>query len=200
MHHPGPPRFTAVGEVVELAPRDPDPAGEYRWRLTAAPAASTVRLGGDPIVRFAPDAPGTYTAELWAPDGTHEVTVRALPGAAGATARGGRSGRSGGGLDDRGRAAENTVSGGPGAPEEGGRPRIRLEARRMGGTVVVEADPRPNPAGGERSGDLDVAFVLDDRDDLRPADVETGDRALRIPTDRLPERARVHAVAVGPGG
>jgi glycosidase len=40
MHEPGPPRATSVGRPVELAPRDPDPAGRYEWTLRSAPADS----------------------------------------------------------------------------------------------------------------------------------------------------------------
>ncbi|SEO46458.1 Glycosidase [Halogranum amylolyticum] len=79
MHHPGPPRFTDVGESVELAPRDPDSDGHYRWRLRSAPDDSDVELGDGPVVHLDPDVEGTYTAELDAPDGTHTQTVRAFP-------------------------------------------------------------------------------------------------------------------------
>ncbi|SDM05682.1 Glycosidase [Halogranum gelatinilyticum] len=79
MHHPGPPRFTTVGEPVELAPRDPDPETHYRWTLASAPEASTVELGDGPVVHLDPDVSGTYVAELDAPDGTHRQTVRVFP-------------------------------------------------------------------------------------------------------------------------
>jgi hypothetical protein len=79
MHHPGPPRFTTVGESVELAPRDPNPDGHYRWQLLSAPEESDAVLGDCPVVHLDPDVAGTYTAELDAPDGTHTQTVRAFP-------------------------------------------------------------------------------------------------------------------------
>ncbi|WP_224270109.1 alpha-amylase family glycosyl hydrolase [Haloprofundus salinisoli] len=101
MHHPGPPRFVSVGESVELAPRNPDPAGSYRWSVAAAPEESTFDAGDElsvgtpagypepeddennkesgPVVHFHPDVPGAYAVELDAPDGTHELTVRAFP-------------------------------------------------------------------------------------------------------------------------
>ncbi|GAB7091626.1 hypothetical protein JCM18237_18970 [Halorubrum luteum] len=90
MHEPGPPRATSVGEPVELAPRDPDPAGTYTWRLREAPDASVddsrpILRGGatsrddDPVVYLHPDVPGTYVLELDAPDGTHRQRVRAFP-------------------------------------------------------------------------------------------------------------------------
>ncbi|MHC3379031.1 alpha-amylase family glycosyl hydrolase [Haloarcula sp. H-GB5] len=79
MHHPGPPRFAAVGESVELAPRQPDPDMAAEWRLVERPAASTATLGDGPISHLEPDTPGVYRAELTAPDGTHEQVVRAFP-------------------------------------------------------------------------------------------------------------------------
>ena len=79
MHHPGPPRFCHVGESVELAPRAPDPDATYRWTLTETPEDSAVTVGDDPVVHLEPDRPGTYRAELTAPDGTHTQTVRAFP-------------------------------------------------------------------------------------------------------------------------
>jgi cyclomaltodextrinase len=78
MHHPGPPRFTTVGESVELAPRKPNPDAHYRWRLLSTPDGSDVDLGDGPVVHLDPDVAGTYTAELDAPDGTHTQTVRAF--------------------------------------------------------------------------------------------------------------------------
>ena len=48
MHEPGPPRATSVGVPVELAPRNPDPDGTYRWAIRDAPTASTVSAGSEP--------------------------------------------------------------------------------------------------------------------------------------------------------
>ncbi|GCF14002.1 hypothetical protein Harman_19370 [Haloarcula mannanilytica] len=79
MHHPGPPRFVAVGESVELAPRQPEPDMAAEWRLVERPAASTAALGDGPVCHLEPDAPGVYRAELTAPDGTHEQGIRAFP-------------------------------------------------------------------------------------------------------------------------
>ncbi|WP_303647884.1 alpha-amylase family glycosyl hydrolase [Haloarchaeobius amylolyticus] len=79
MHHPGPPRFTTVGEPVELAPRDPDPDAEYAWSLQDRPDESTATLDAGPVLDFEPDAPGTYRVSLDAPDGSHDLTVRAFP-------------------------------------------------------------------------------------------------------------------------
>ncbi|ELZ87680.1 alpha amylase / alpha-glucosidase [Haloferax elongans ATCC BAA-1513] len=79
MHHPGPPRFTTVGEPVELAPRNPDPDATFQWTLTDAPEESAATLSDDPVVHLDADVPGVYVAELDAPDGTHRVTVRVFP-------------------------------------------------------------------------------------------------------------------------
>jgi cyclomaltodextrinase len=79
MHHPGPPRFTTVGESVELAPRDPDPEASFDWRLLDAPAGSDVTVGNGAVEHLHPEEPGVYRVALDAPDGTHRVTVRAFP-------------------------------------------------------------------------------------------------------------------------
>ena len=79
MHHPGPPRFTSVGETVELAPRAPDPDGRYEWRLAQRPEGSEATLAEAPVVHLAPDVPGSYAAELDAPDGCHRLTIEVFP-------------------------------------------------------------------------------------------------------------------------
>ena len=79
MQPPGPPRFVAVGESVELAPRDPDPTASYRWQLNSAPADSRAACGDEPVITFTPDKPGTYRFELSGPNGTARQTVRAFP-------------------------------------------------------------------------------------------------------------------------
>jgi len=78
MHHPGPPRFTTVGAPIELAPRDPDPDATYRWTIDRSPPDSSATLGDDPVEHLDPDVPGTYHVTLAAPDGTHDLTIRAL--------------------------------------------------------------------------------------------------------------------------
>ncbi|WP_158057176.1 alpha-amylase family glycosyl hydrolase [Halorussus halophilus] len=78
-HHPGPPRFTHVGETVELAPRNPTTDATFRWSVGDRPTDSTASVGDGPVVQFAPDEPGVYRLELDAPDGTHSQTVRAFP-------------------------------------------------------------------------------------------------------------------------
>ncbi|MFU1779897.1 alpha-amylase family glycosyl hydrolase [Haloarcula japonica] len=78
MHHPGPPRFAAVGESVELAPRQPDPDMAAEWRLAERPAASTATLGDGPVCHLEPDVPGVYRAAVSTADETHEQVVRAF--------------------------------------------------------------------------------------------------------------------------
>jgi len=82
-----------------------------------------------------------------------------------------------------------------------GRPRCRLETGVDSGgdreTLVVEADPTPAPDSEYADSDLAVEFVVDDRDSVPDSAVETDDRTLRVPVAELPERTRIHAVAVG---
>ncbi|SFC43386.1 Glycosidase [Halobiforma haloterrestris] len=81
MHQPGPPRFCAVGESVELAPRDPDPEREasYEWSILESPADSALSVPDDPVWHLEPDAPGTYRFELETPEGRYEQRIRAFP-------------------------------------------------------------------------------------------------------------------------
>ncbi|NUB92914.1 DUF3459 domain-containing protein [Haloterrigena sp. SYSU A121-1] len=90
-HHPGPPRFVTVGEGIvdpngnemetrdDLAPRNPDGDADYRWRVLESPEGSSAVPTDGPIAEFEPDVPGEYALALEAPDGPHEVTVRAFP-------------------------------------------------------------------------------------------------------------------------
>ncbi|MFC4551311.1 MULTISPECIES: alpha-amylase family glycosyl hydrolase [Halorussus] len=82
MHEPGPPRFVAVGESVELAPRRPNPDATFAWTLVDSPEDSALddrAVSDGAVVHLEPDAPGAYALELDAPDGTHRQTVRAFP-------------------------------------------------------------------------------------------------------------------------
>ena len=211
MSHPGPPRFVATGDSVELAPRDPDPSATYEWSVVQAPVASTATTGDDPVEQFVPDAPGTYVVRLSAPDGRHDLTVRAFgsdrapeANTRGARASGGRSGsafatthRAG---DEGTGASYSGEIGGLGVGAGSGRPRLTLSATVEEGNVVVRADPEPNPHSDETRADLDVEFLLDDRDDLAWRDVGTEGLALVVPLDAFPERGRFHAVALGEHG
>jgi len=212
MHQPGPPRFVAAGETIELAPRDPDPDAEYSWQLVEQPDDSTVELGDEAVEYFMPDEPGRYVARLTAPDGEHDLTVRVFPGSLAPDGVGGTSGRSGvsgyrsgsgfsgfsGGVSGSARSGSGAV--GSEAREGSGRPRVSLSAGPEGDEVVVRADPQPNPNSSERPDDLDVTFELDDRDDVDSDAVHVSGRRLTVPVERLTGRLRVHAVALGESG
>jgi len=79
-----------------LAPRIPDPERDpdnyasdaFTWRVVETPDGSEVTGFhsrseeydyGTNVAEFDPDVPGTYTLELDAPDGTHQLTVRVFP-------------------------------------------------------------------------------------------------------------------------
>ncbi|MFC4448857.1 alpha-amylase family glycosyl hydrolase [Halorussus aquaticus] len=73
-----------------------------------------------------------------------------------------------------------------------GRPRVHLDASVEGETLVVTASAEAAPDGS----DPDVEFWLDDRDELAESAATRDGSELRVPVADLPERARVHAVAV----
>ncbi|WP_336025438.1 alpha-amylase MalA [Halobellus salinisoli] len=206
MDHPGPPRFVAVGDAVQLAPRDPDPAATYAWRVRSAPASSAIELPDDePVVEFVPDAPGTYELELDAPDRTHTLTIRAFPGdLAPAGIRGGRSGASGLSGHQSGPAPPTGESGGVSGSGSGtharstggGRPRLQLHGSVEGDELVVRADPRLHPDSDADRDDVVVEFLLDDRDDVDDRQIASEGWILRIPTAAVENRVRVHAVAI----
>jgi cyclomaltodextrinase len=205
MHHPGPPRFVAVGDEVELAPRDPDPTERYRWELRRTPAESAATLGDDPVEHLVPDVPGTYVAGLSAPDGDHEQTIRALPGGRSPpiARRSGYSGEQAGEPADPPGHRSGAYAGATGTDADegpGGRPRLTLTPTVEDGEAVVRADPEAHPHGSETAADLDVEFLVDDRDDVDPAAVtRTGD-AVHIPVGALADPTRIHAVALGEHG
>ena len=215
MHHPGPPRFLSTGETTQLAPRDPDPSASYQWRVADAPPDSEATVGERSVTDFTPDVPGRYRIGLNAPDGDHLLTVRAFPaGYEGVDVAGG----SGTAIRDRDADRAEIDYGAARAHEGVGRPRVRLdatveEAAGEGGSeagrdeVAVRATPTPNPESALDASELAVTFVVDDRDveeavgegrrNPRDALRTTDDgRTLRIPTDAVPDRLRVHGVAV----
>jgi len=214
MDHPGPPQFVAVGDVVELAPRAPDPSVSYRWSITDAPTMSKARPDGDAVIEFVPDVAGTYTLTLHTPDTDHHVTVRAFPssqrptgsaagpaGASGFSGAGGLSGASGG-SGQSGFASGSGSGSGSGARTqtadgEGGRPRVRLDADIDDGMIVVRATPTPHPDARHTAADLTVSFLVDDRDDIDAGSVTVDGRELRMPLAAVDDRVRVHGVAVG---
>ncbi|OTE98921.1 alpha-amylase family glycosyl hydrolase, partial [Halorubrum sp. SD612] len=232
MHHPGPPRFLATGERTELAPRDPDPDAEYAWRVADAPPDSEATVGDDAVTEFTPDVPGRYLLGLDAPDGDHLLTVRAFPASyEGVDVAGG----SGTAIRDRDAdGVDAPVDYAARERHEGvGRPRVRVDASvvfgggespdedvgggegesaggregEAAGEAVFTAVPTPNPDSTLDAGDLDVTFVVDDRDvesavaegRTNPRDAlrtsEDG-RELRVPLEAVPDRLRVHAVSV----
>ncbi|MFC7187033.1 alpha-amylase MalA [Halorubrum yunnanense] len=208
MHHPGPPRFLSTGETTQLAPRDPDPAANYDWRVADAPPDSESTVGEQSVTEFTPDVPGRYRIGLDAPDGDHLLTVRAFAASyEGADVAGG----SGTAIRDRDADHAEIDYGAERAHEGVGRPRVRLDATveeaEEGAEVVVRATPEPNPESALDASALAVDFVVDDRDveaavaegrrNPRDALRTTDDgRALRVPADAVPDRLRVHGVAV----
>lgn len=210
MHHPGPPRFEAVGSTIDLSPRDPDPAGNYRWHVADAPENSDVSLGDDPVVEFTADTPGTYTVGLEAPDGSHELTIRAFPASyappePGPTASG-SGGRSGSGLRSEsgfqsGSGLRSGYGSGSGTSasgyDAGGRPRVQLFAHVDGDEVVFTAEADSAPSSDVPGEDLNVEFHADDRDALDTEDLDVDGHEARVSLDALGDHSRVHAVAIG---
>ncbi|MFC5277713.1 alpha-amylase MalA [Halorubrum rubrum] len=206
MHHPGPPRFVSTGETVQLAPRDPDPTGRYAWRVADAPPTSDSTVGSDPVTEFTPDVPGRYQLGLEAPDGDHLLTVLAFSAAYEGIDVAGGSGEA---IRDREADRDGIDYAAGRLADDGGPPRIRLDAEVEDAEVVVRATATPNPASSLAVDELAVQFVIDDRDvaaaiaagrtNPRDAVTETeteGGATLRLPTGSVPDRLRVHAVAV----
>jgi glycosidase len=250
MSDPGPPRFVAVDETVQLAPQSPDPDATYRWQLRDAPAGSRVGVGDSPVVEVTPDVAGTYRFELSGPDGSDTQIVRAFPNCNTtvqlelpfaelpeavdredsfsvvgpfndhlvghdcprrdddrfvldvALPPGEHHYSFCPNHDLRQQIHDSVTIPGP------GRPRVRLETRVVsdggndsdgsdGDTLIVEADATAAPDSESDNGDLAVEFVVDDRDSLPESAVDTDERTLQIPVAELPERSRIHAVAVG---
>jgi glycosidase len=212
MNHPGPPQFMAVGETVQVAPRDPDPDAEYHWRVKSAPVSSQLSLGDDPVVDFTPDAAGTFVLELTGPLGIDELTIRVFSGelapggrGAGSSGASGQSGMSGvsgvsGVSGSSGiSGASGSGSGARGAEKEGvggGRPRVTLHGRVEEDTVVIEADPQPNPNSSTPREELSVEFLVDDRWPVDGSNVTVDGWTLTMPVDAFEEKTRVHAVSI----
>ena len=78
-----------------------------------------------------------------------------------------------------------------------GRPRCRLDGEICDETLVVTATATAAPDTELADSDLDVDFVVDDRDPLPDSTVEIADRELRVPVESVPDTLRIHAVAVG---
>ena len=210
----------STGETTQLAPRDPDPGGSYEWRVVTAPPDSDATVGETPVTEFTPDVPGRYRIGLAAPDGDHALTIRAFPAAYEGVDVAGGSGEA---IRDRDADHAEIPYTADAAHEGVGPPRVRVDATVEsgddasegvggagdGGDVVVRATPTPNPDSDLAAEELGVAFVVDDRDvasaiaagRTNPRDAMTTDRegaeaTLRVPAATVPDRLRVHAVAV----
>jgi len=213
MDHPGPPQFLAVGDSLQLAPRDPDPDADYEWTISEAPLASETAVGEEAVEEFVPDVPGRYTATLRTPTDRFDLTIRVFPSDRRPTGEGSGAGRSGysgmSGYSGQSGSARTFQSGGVSGSGSGsgalgesggegeGRPRIRLDAEIEGEEAVITASPTPHPDSTRDPDDLDVEFLLDDRDGVTESDVEIDDRELRIPLEAIGEQVRIHAVAIG---
>ena len=202
MTHPGTPRFLAVGEATELAPRDPDPDATYRWQVAERPAASSATLGDAPVVTFRPDAPGVYTVALDGPAGTHELTARVFPGDMGVAGHfldefAGTSGAGDDATDGQPVGVSGSGSGiAPATRRSGaGRPRVHLSVDIEDGTVTVRADATAGLDGVD-DGSLGVDFRVDDRDET-PLGFRVGTREAIFPLDAVDGSVRIHAVAMG---
>ena len=203
----------AVGDSLQLAPRDPDPEADYEWTISEAPLASEAEVGDEAVEAFVPDVPGRYMATLRTPSDRFDLTIRVFPSDRRPTGEGSGAGRSGmsgmSGYSGQSGSARPFQSGGVSGSGSGsgalgessgegsGRPRIRLDAAIEGDEAVVTATPTPNPDSTLDADDLDVEFLLDDRDGVTEGDVTIDDRELRIPLDAIGEQVRVHAVAIG---
>jgi len=214
MDHPGPPQFMAVGDSMQLAPRDPDPDAEYGWTISEAPLASEATLGERAVEEFIPDIPGRYTVTLRTPEDRFDLTVRVFPsdrrptgegsgriGQSGYSGYSGYSGQSGsarpfesGGISGSG---SGSAALGESSGEGQGRPRIRLDGEVVGDEAVITATVKPHPDSTRKADDLTVEFLLDDRDGITESDVTITDREVRIPLDEIGGEVRVHAVAIG---
>jgi len=197
MHHPGQPRFVAVGDTVELAPRDPDPDASYRWSVGSRPPESRATVGGENVEQFTPDVAGVYRLDLAAPDGTHGLTVRAFPSEKAVEGPLGESGSGGSGQSGSGGQRHSGIgSGSAGAGDgdaSGGRPRVRLDGGRdADGTLTLHATATTHPDSDADPASLDVEFYVDDRDDAG-LDVSGHDATVSLGDGP----ARVHAVAIG---
>jgi glycosidase len=201
VNHPGPPRFAAVGDELELAPRDPDPEATYRWSVVAAPEGSRATVGSAAVTTLVPDVPGRYRVRLEDPRTSHTLTIRAFPASYRPPSGEGWSG------DARDTSVPDLNEDSPTAPypdssppEGGGRPRLRLNADVADETVVIRARPEPHPDDPRDSGAFEAEFVFDDRDVLSLGDaaVTVDGHDLQIDSAALdPGTQRIHAVAVG---
>ncbi|MFH5801438.1 alpha-amylase family glycosyl hydrolase [Haladaptatus sp. CMAA 1911] len=200
MHHPGPPRFVTVDEPTLLAPRNPDPDGEFVWTIAESPDESEASVSETPIVEFTADTAGKYRLELSAPDGMHSLTIRAFPDNRNpvtielptdkrplSNADIPRILMS---LDGNTDIRDYTTFSSP------GRPRVSLDTTIEGDEVVIAATARSAPDSTYADDELQIEFYLDDRDTLRN-DFNGNGSAVRFSRKDIEGTVRIHAVAVG---
>ena len=210
-HHPGPPRFTTVGEGFEdelfidfsgdifgkdrdnLAPRisgtprqDPPnyAASDFSWSIVDKPADSSATL------MYAPPDGANDEVQQYDP-GTHNV-VEFVPDVPGMYELE---------LDAPDGTHTQTIRAFPTASSDysgGGPPRISVDGYFDSSTdeFVLESDARLAPDSGQSYGDLVVEWLADDRDALASADIVTEDggwTARIAKSDLGGETNRVHA-------
>ena len=207
-HHPGPPRFTEVGETFydrmftdfgmdhaggkwrdNFSPRivgEPDEdadnysADDFTWSLSQQPDGSQAEIEYAPADGGIPQYDsGDQNVVEFAPD---------VPGTYVLT------------LDvNDGNSYDQTIYA---FPEGGdaGPPRIELEGEydAEAGEFVVDSNPRLSPDSNQGTSDLFVEWLADDRDALATEDIEVGEGTdswtARIPVDALNgEVCRLHA-------
>ncbi|ERG98892.1 MAG: hypothetical protein J07HQX50_00033 [Haloquadratum sp. J07HQX50] len=206
MDHPGPPQFVAVGDTVQLAPRDPDPDMTYQWSILDLPEESNQRISSDePVIDFVPDTAGRYRIGLATSDEEYSLTIRAFPSEyapsndqGGASGRSGVSARPGASGGRSGAQPHRSGSGSVGAAPQGtaGRPRLQLSGTVEETELVVHADTDIPGEAESNSDDITVEFILDDRDNVDSTDISQSSQTLRIPISAVGEKVRVHAVAL----
>ncbi|WP_324663660.1 alpha-amylase family glycosyl hydrolase [Haloarcula sediminis] len=155
----------------------------FSWSIVARPAGSEATVqyaptphddrdrydhGLDNTVEFEPDAPGTYVLELDAPDGTHELTVRAFGG-------------------DESDTAPADGIGAAGQADGGGPPRIELDGWYDGATdeFVVESNPELASDSHAVDADLAVEYLPHDASGLDAGDITVEGTTARVPTAAL---------------
>ncbi|ELY98223.1 alpha amylase [Natrialba chahannaoensis JCM 10990] len=192
-HHPGPPRFVTVGEGFvnpngdemetrdELAPwnLDRNPDGEYTWHVADVPEGSTATPTDAPIAEFVPDVSGEYTFVLEAPDGEHELTVRAFPQ------------QEAEGEQPRPQVRlEVTTNADQDRTQNRNQERVQFEATAQLADDAAAGDEKPDT-------DLTVEFYTDDWNAL---ELDGQNSVSRAALESLERPARVYAVAVTDDG
>ncbi|SNZ15725.1 Glycosidase [Natronoarchaeum philippinense] len=200
-HHPGHPRFVAVGEQLSnpihvgngfydardnLAPRVPDfqadpenySADDFTWSIAEQPDGSNAELKFEqthdsekPRWSNGKENAAEFTADT---AGTYVLELEAPDG-----------------------THQQTIHAFPAAPgDAGGPPRISLDASFDGGAgeFVIESNANLAPNSNASRDDLVVEFLADDRDALATEDITVEGTTARVPQSAIDgEAARVHA-------